>query len=467
LFDTIINQFLTGGIFMKVVVIGAGFAGLSAARHLSKRGIEVDVVEARDRVGGRTLNHVFEDGSIVEVGGQWVGPTQNHVLELIDELGLDTFDTFDTGDYVVSLKGKIKKFKGDTFGLPPHVLVEVGLTQKRLESMAAKVPLDAPWTSAHAIDWDSQTLETWLRRHLRFEQSRQFWRAITAAIFSAEATEMSLLHFLFYCHSGGMLDRLMGTANGAQKSRIVGGSQLIAQRMAEELGNRVHLEEPVTGVSQSSSGVIVRTPRSEYHADAAIVAIPQHLIGNIVFNPPLPPRRQQLVQNVPMGAVIKIVAKYTTPFWREDKMSGFGVSLDHPVSITFDNSPPDASSGMLVGFFEGAHGRSASALSVDERRDVFVRTLVDLFGSQAASPLEVVELDWTAEQWSGGCYGGHLGPGVWTQLGDELVKPFGRIEWAGTETAAEWNGYMDGAISSGYLAADRVLTKASTTASIA
>jgi monoamine oxidase len=444
---------------MKVIVIGAGLAGLSAARHLIKKGVDVEVLEARDRVGGRTLNHVFGDGSIVEVGGQWVGPTQDHALALIEELGLETFDTYDTGDYIVSLKGKIKKFTGDTFGLPPHVLIEVGISQKRLEAMAAKVPLDAPWTSPKAIDWDGQTLESWLRKHLRFEQSREFWRAITAAIFSAEATEISLLHFLFYCHSGGMLDRLMGTAEGAQKSRIVGGSQLISQVMADQLGGRVHLEEPVLAIEQANGGVTVTTPRGEYKADAAIVTIPQHLIGNIAFTPPLPTRRQQLVQNVPMGAVIKIIAKYPTPFWREDKMSGFGVSLDHPVSITFDNSPPDDSCGMLLGFFEGAHARQASALSIEERRKVFVDTLVELFGSRAANPIEVVELDWTAEKWSGGCYGGHLGPGVWTQLGDELVKPFGLIEWAGTETAAEWNGYMDGAIASGYLAADRVMKK--------
>ena len=447
---------------MKVVVVGAGLAGLSAARRLVASGVEVEVLEARERVGGRTLNHVFADGSIVEVGGQWVGPTQDHALALIDELGLSTFDTFDTGDYIVSLKGKIKKFTGDTFGLPPHVLVEVGISQKRLERMAAKVPLDEPWTSPKATEWDGQTLETWLRQHLRFEQSRDFWRAITAAIFSAEATEISLLHFLFYCHSGGMLDRLMGTAEGAQKSRIVGGSQIISETMAKQLGNHLHLNEPVVSISQTGSGVTVRTTQSEYSADAVIVTIPQHLIGAIAFTPPLPTARQQLVQNVPMGAVIKIIATYKTPFWRDDNMAGFGVSLDHPVSITFDNSPPDGRSGMLLGFFEGAHARKASSLSVQERREIFLNTLVDLFGPAAASPIEVVELDWTAEQWSGGCYGGHLGPGVWTQLGKELCRPFGLVEWAGTETAVKWNGYMDGAISSGYLAADRVIAKSRT-----
>jgi len=444
---------------MKVVIVGAGFAGLAAARHLTKKGVDAEVVEARDRVGGRILNHHFADGHFVEVGGQWVGPTQDHALKLIDELGLKTFDTYDTGTYVSAMKGKIIKFEGNTYGLPDEVLMEVGGAQEQLETMAAQVNLDQPWTTPQAKEWDAQTVETWLRDNVKSEEAKNFWRTITPAIFCAETTEISLLHFLFYCKSGGMLTKLMGTQGGAQQSRIVGGSQMIAIKMAEQLGSRIHLGEPVIGITQTEKGVTVVTAKSTYTADAAIVAIPQHLIMNIAFTPELPSRRQQLVQNVPMGAVIKIIAKYEKPWWRENKMAGFGVSLDHPVSITFDNSPPDATCGMLVGFFEGKHARAASALTVHERRDLFVKTLVDLYGPQAATPVEVVERDWTGERFSGGCYGAHLGSGVWTQLGEELVKPHGLVEWAGTETAAVWNGYMDGAISSGYLAADRVIAK--------
>jgi monoamine oxidase len=442
---------------VDVVVVGAGLAGLSAARLLSESGADVTVVEARERVGGRVLNHHFADGSVVEVGGQWVGPTQDHVLGLIAELGLELFDTYDDGEYMVSLGGRVKRFKGDTFGLPPHVLVEVGLSQKRLEAMAAKVPLDAPWTAPKATAWDAQSLETWLRRNLRFERSREFWRAITAAIFSAEASEISLLHFLFYCHSGGMLDRLMGTAEGAQRSRIVGGSQRIAETMADQLGSAIVLGEAVTAIDQMGERVVVTTTTRTLDADAVIVSIPQHLIGGIRFEPALPARRAQLVQNVPMGAVIKIIARYDRPFWRDAGLAGFCVSLDHPVSVVFDNSPPGASCGMLVGFFEGAHARDASAQTADWRRQTFTSTLEHFFGREAALPNDVVELDWSAEPWSGGCYGGHLGTGVWTQLGDALRTPHGRVHWAGTETAPEWNGYMDGAIASGRMAAEHVM----------
>jgi monoamine oxidase len=217
----------------------------------------------------------------------------------------------------------------------------------------------------------------------------------------------------------------MGTAEGAQRSRIVGGSQRIAERMAEELGDAVALGEPVRAIDQRPDRVVVTTAARTLDADAAIVTIPQHLIAGIAFDPPLPARRAQLVQNVPMGSVIKIIARYERPFWRDAGLAGFCVSLDHPVSVIFDKSPPDSSCGMLVGFFEGAHARTASGRTFDWRRQTFTSTLEHFFGPEAAHPDEVVELDWSSEPWSGGCYGGHFTTGVWTQFGEALRAPHG------------------------------------------
>lgn len=436
-----------------IVVVGAGMAGLSAARKLEHGGARVTVLEARERPGGRVLNHVFDDGVTVEVGGQWVGPTQDHVLGLLDELDLETFPSYDQGDYVVSIDHRLKRFSGDTFGLPPHVLIEAAIAQKRLERMAASVPLDAPWSADRAAAWDGQTLESWLRRNLRLERTRQFFRLVTTAVFSAEASQLSLLHFLFYCHSGGMLDRLLGTAGGAQERRVVGGTQKMADALAENLRTAVRYDEPARSISQGSAGCEVRTDRGAYEADGVIIAIPQHLIGAIEFDPPLPPHRRQLAQSVPMGSVIKCIARYDRPFWRNDNLAGFAASLDHPVSLVFDNSPPDATCGLLLGFIEGAHARQTGTLTTDVRRELVVRCFVDLFGPRAADVVDYVDLDWSAEPWTGGCYGGHLGPGVWTQLGPELRRPFDRVSWAGTETATHWNGYIDGAIASGLRAA--------------
>ncbi|MDN5894973.1 MAG: flavin monoamine oxidase family protein [Nocardioides sp.] len=434
-------------------------AGLTAARELERTGVGVTVLEARQRPGGRILNHVFDDGVTVEVGGQWVGPTQNHVLGLIDELGLETFPSYDHGDYIVSIEGHVKRFSGDTFGLPPHVLLEAAVAQKRLERMAASVPLDQPWTAAKAPAWDGQTFESWLRGNLRLERTRQFFRLVTTAIFSAEASQLSLLHFLFYCRSGGMLDRLLGTAGGAQERRVVGGTQQVADALATDLRTMVRYDEPVRSISQGSAGCEVRTDAKTYDADGVVVAIPQHLIGAVHFDPPLPPRRRQLIQSVPMGAVIKCIARYDRPFWREEDLAGFAASLDHPVSLVFDNSPPDAACGLLLGFIEGGHARRASLLTTEARRELVVGCFIDLIGPRATDVVDYVDLDWAAEPWTGGCYGGHLGPGVWTQLGPELRRPFERVSWAGTETATEWNGYIDGAVASGLRAAHEQLSE--------
>lgn len=446
----------------QYVVVGAGMAGLSAARTLRRGGADVVVVEARGRAGGRVVNHVFDDGVTVEVGGQWVGPTQDHVLGLIDELGLETFASYDHGDSVVSIDGEVKRFRGDTFGLPPHVLIEAAAAQKRLERMAATVPLGAPWSARHAARWDGQTLESWLRRNLRSERTRQFFRLLTTAIFSAEASQISLLHFLYYCHAGGMLDRLMNTRGGAQERRVIGGTQRIADAVVAELGDAVRFGEPVRSITQHATGCHVRTDQGSHDADGVVVAIPQHLSGSIEFDPPLPPARRQLVQSVPMGAVIKCIARYDRPFWRDDGLAGVAASLDHAVSIVFDNSPPDGECGLLLGFIEGAHARAASRLDPEARRGLVIGCFTDLFGAQAGEFRDYVDLDWSAEPWTGGCYGGHLGPGVWTQLGPELRRPFDRVSWAGTETATEWTGYIDGAIASGVRAANERLADAST-----
>jgi monoamine oxidase len=443
-----------------VVVVGAGLAGLAAARRLRSNGHEVVVLESRARVGGRVLNHVFPDGVTVEVGGQWVGPTQHHALGLIRELGLETFPSFDDGESTVVLDGAVKRFRGDTFGLPAYVLAEAGVVQKRLEHMAGQVPLDAPWTAPKAMQWDGETVESWLRRHVRQSRVREFWRLVINAIFSTEASDMSLLHFLFYCRSGGMLDMLMNTRGGAQDLRIVGGSQRIAKSMADDLGKTLHLDSAAVSIADPSTGPVrVVCAHMVVDASAVIVTTPPHLIGKISFDPPLDGQRAQLIQKMPMGSVIKCVVRYEKPFWRAAGLSGFSAALGDAVSLTFDNSPPDGSSGMMLAFIEGAYARRLTTASQAERRELVVSAIEHRFGAEGRRFTDYVDLDWATEPETGGCYGAHLAPGVWTQLGPSLRKPHGRVHFAGTETATVWNGYMDGAISSGYRAADEVMQK--------
>ena len=444
---------------VDVVVVGAGLAGLAAARDLLAADLSVLVLEARDRLGGRTLNHTLENGAVIEVGGQWVGPTQDRVLALAEELSIGLFPTYVEGEHFLAVGGAVKRYAGDDFPLPEDALADVGETQQRLQEMAAEVPLDEPWRAANADIWDAQTVEAWLVSNAKTEPGLVYWRTLVPALFSAEASEMSLLHFLFYCRSGGTIDRLVATSGGAQESRLEGGSQLLALRLADRLGDVVvRLGAPVTAIRQDDGGVEATHDGGVVEAGRAIVALPPTLAGRIRYSPALPPLRDHLTQQVPMGYVTKVQLAYPEPFWRAEGLSGSALSLDDEVSVIFDNSPPDLSCGVLLGFLEGGNGRRAGKLAPEERKDRILSVFARFFGPRAAAPDEYVEKDWAAEEWSRGCYGGRFGTGVWTGYGEALREPVGRIHWAGTETAEVWNGYMDGALRSGERAAREVLT---------
>ncbi len=440
-----------------VVVVGAGLAGLAAARSLRASGCDVAVLEARDRVGGRVLNHQLPGGEVVEMGGQWIGPSQLRVNKLVAELGLETFPTHDTGEHLLDLKGKVKRYTGEIPPLPKAALVDLGQSQLRFDRLAQRVPLEAPWAADRAERWDEETFATWLRRNTRTASARFFWEVFSEAVFAAEPQDMSLLHALAYTHSGGGVNSLIGVRNAAQQDRLVGGSQLIAHLLAEPLGEELRLGAPVRKIKQTARGVTVEADGVTVRARRAIVSIPPVLAGRIAYEPALPPQRDLLTQKMPAGSVIKVNVVYDEPFWRADGLSGQAAGDHDPIKFTFDNSPPSGTPGVIVCFLEGAHARRFGRIDADARRRAVLASLVGYFGKRASKPIDVIEQDWSAEEWTRGCYGAHLAPGVWTQFGPALREPIGRIHWAGTETASVWSGYMDGALSSGERAAAEVL----------
>ena len=455
----------------RVLVVGAGLAGLAAARALTAAGVDVTVIEARDRVGGRTEGGFTADGVPIELGGQWLGPTQTRMYGLVADLGLELFPTYNTGEHVVDLGGRqsrLKSHKGAVPRLSPFVLADLFQGLTRFGRLAGTIDLDRPWASPDALRWDGQTFETWIRRNVRTALGREYFRIATESVFSAQSTDMSLLHALFYVHSGTDLDTLISVDRGAQQDRIVGGSIRISEAMAAPLGERLVLGAALRRIERGPAGVgsigagagglraLTRDGRT-FDADRVIVTLPPTLAGRIEYDPPLPAWRDQLTQRVPAGSVIKLFLIYDEPFWRAEGLTGQAASDVGPVKVTFDNSPPGGRPGVLMGFIEGNDGRHMTRRSAEERRVAAIDCAVRYFGPRAAGPVEYVERDWMAEEFSRGCYGGHFAPGVWTAYGPALREPIGSIHWAGAETAPVWNGYMEGAVRSGERAAAEVL----------
>jgi monoamine oxidase len=440
-----------------VVVVGAGLAGLSAARELAGTGLDVRVLEARDRVGGRTLSQPIGEHpeDIVEVGGQWVGPTQHEVLALAEELGIETYPTHVQGKNLFeNERGKMKRYSGTIPLLGPLVMADYGRADLKLKRLIKRVSADAPWEAEDAQRLDDQTFATWIARNAKTRTTRETLAVACRAVFSVEPAEISLLHVLFYAAAAGGWDDLLDTEGGAQQDRLAGGTQQLSVRMAEQLGDRVELSSPVRAIRVEGEGVIV----GDVRARRAIVALSPAMAGRIDYDPPLPPARDQLTQRMPNGSVIKCMAVYDDPFWRKDGLTGQAVSIPGPAQAIFDNTPPNGSPG-LIGFLEGRDARELGALPERERREAVLRGFQRLFGRRASHPVAYVEKDWTTETYSRGCYAGVLGPGGWTGYGRALREPVGRIHWAGTETATRWMGYMDGAIQSGKRAAAEVMRK--------
>jgi monoamine oxidase len=438
---------------VDVAIVGAGLAGLVAARELRRKGLAVAVLEARDRVGGRLLNEDIGDGKIVEVGGQWIGPGQRRLLALARELAVETFPTHSEGENVIEWRSRLIRYRGAIPRINAAVLLDVAQAQARIDRMARRVPLDAPWLASRAELWDGQTFESWLRHNVATSGARELFRIAVEAVWAADAADVSLLHLLFYTHSAGSFDELIGTEGGAQQERFVGGSQVLALRLAEELGDDVALEAPVRRIEHSASGVRVLADGRAVSAGAAIVAVPPTLCGRIAYDPPLPAIRDQLTQRMPQGSVVKCMAIYERPFWRDDGLSGQAMSTEGPVKVIFDNSPPDGSPGVLLGFLEGRQARELAEWDAAARRNAVVGCFARIFGPAAAQPVDYVERVWAQEEWTRGCYGCYMPPGGWVSYGSALRAPIGRIHWAGAETATVWNGYMDGAVQSGERAA--------------
>lgn len=447
-----------------VVVVGAGLSGLMAARTLAAKGKTVKVLEARGRVGGRTWSKEI-GGTTVDVGGQWIGPTQDKLAKLAQDVGVKTFKSYWTGEGVYYRNGE-RKLYDVTSPIPPDPDAgdALGIVLK-LEEMSASISRTTPWTSPNALEYDGQTMETFKLANTSSDGGRFLTDLAVNAVWACEPRDLSLLNALFYIASAGnettpgSFIRLTSTTGGAQESRFTGGSQTISKKMAKRLGSRIQLNAPVRRIEQRGNTCYVVSDKGTFRAKQVIVAVPPSVSAFIDYDPILPSDRAQLLQRFPQGSAMKIQAVYPKPFWRDEGLSGYVNSDIGPVKLMYDNSPADGSRGVLMGFIEGHEARVAGRLSPAARKQAVLECFSRTIGPAAGKPNQYIEMNWATEEWTRGCYGGFLPPGVLTDFGPAIHKPHGRIHWAGAEHATLWNGYMDGAVRSGEDAAKAALKK--------
>ena len=439
-------------------VIGAGLAGLTTAIALSAAGADVTVFEARNRVGGRLVSAPCPAGVTpalaLDLGAQWVGPGQTRMLGLIKELDLHLVTAEKPGSALWGVGGELVQGRASLPPLPPLAMAEVLANAKLAALMSKWISPESPWTSRRAARWDRISVHKWISRHLRTAPARELAAMMIRANAALEPSETSLLGILFDLRSVGPARNLIT----AEAFRVREGTHEIARRLAEQLTGKIRFGEPVRALVQDNSGVTVETDNGALRCRRAAVCVPPPVARKISFAPALPDARARLLAGVEMGATVKFHALYNRPFWRQRGLSGQAMSSTGAVGLTYDNSPDDGSGpGVLVGFAVGEAARDLGRLAADEQTKEILTSLSRFFGPEGAAPESIALQDWGAEEWTGGCYAGHFPVGGWTSYGHAFREPCGRIHWAGTETASEWHGYMEGAVLSGDRAAVEML----------
>jgi putrescine oxidase len=449
-----------------VVIVGAGPSGLTAARELKKAGLSVAVLEARDRVGGRTWTDTV-DGAMLEIGGQWVSPDQEALLALLDELGLETYSRYRDGDSVyVGPDGSRVRYSGDSFPVSDGTRADMDRLVRILDGLAAEIGAAEPWAHPKARELDTISFHHWLRQHSSNEEAcNNIGLFIAGGMLTKPAHAFSALQAVLMAASAGSFSHLTDEGFILDK-RVVGGMQQVSQLLAAELGDDVVLNSPVRTIKWEPAGgdngyrVTAFSDGATVQARYVIMAVPPNLYSRVSFDPPLPRRQHQMHQHHSLGLVIKVHAVYKTPFWREEGLSGTCFGAGSLVQEVYDNTNHGDTRGTLVGFISDEKADAVFELGADERRRTVLESIAGFLGEKALEPEVYYESDWGSEEWTRGAYAASYDLGGLHRYGKDQHKPVGPIYWSSSDLAAEGYQHVDGAVRMGQLTAARIIKAA-------
>ncbi|MBN3317432.1 AOFA oxidase, partial [Atractosteus spatula] len=272
---------------LDVVIVGAGLSGLTTARELLKRNVylKILILEGKGRVGGRTVTLCLpaakgEDSW--DLGGQWVGRTQTHILDLIQELGLEIYPQYTEGKKVYRLGGSEAEIRTYTSSIPPLSLlglIDMQLLLWKIDKLRKTVSVEIPGSSPNALEYDSMTLHSFIKKHTWTQEVRAAMELSCRSVFGMETSQLSFLYFLMYgAAAGGFLALLEATAGSAQEYKVKGGTQQLSEILADRVGRQnIRLSSAVTGIHQDSGIVEVRTESEAFKCKTVIVTSPPHL----------------------------------------------------------------------------------------------------------------------------------------------------------------------------------------------